>query len=111
MVGRVFGSAKRAGFRRYNPSGKSPQALCTSKAIIDFHFLEITSLLGLLNCNRQNRQDRACRFELADLGLKFPFWQKPSCHWRQSARGQQLDHTSNNIFHELAQGHFNSLSQ
>ena len=26
-VGRVFGSAKRAGFWSYNPSGKSPQAL------------------------------------------------------------------------------------
>jgi len=111
MVGRVFGSAKRAGFRRYNPSGKSPQALCTSKAIIDFHFLEITSLLGLLNCNRQNRQDRACRFELADLGLKYPLEKSilplASVRWWPTVGS----HTSNNIWHELALGHFNSLSQ
>jgi len=60
-VGRISGSAKRAGFWRYDPSKKSPQALCTSNAILDFHILEITNLLGLLNCNRQNRQDRACR--------------------------------------------------
>jgi len=111
MVGRVSGSAKRAGFGRYNPSGKSPQALCTSKAIIDFHFLEITSLLGLLNCNRQNRQDRACRFELADLGLNYPLEKSilplSSVHWRPTVGS----HTSNNICHELALGHFNSLSQ
>ena len=50
--------------------GKKTQAFCTSEAIPDFHFLEITSLLGLLNCNQQNRQDRACRIELADLGVK-----------------------------------------
>jgi len=35
------------------------------------HFLEITSLFGLLNFNRQNRQDRACRIELADSGQNF----------------------------------------
>jgi hypothetical protein len=49
--GRVFGSAKRAGFGRYKPSEKSPQASCTSKAILDFHLLQISSLLGLLNFN------------------------------------------------------------
>jgi len=69
-VGRVFGSVKRAGLWRYNPSEKSPQALCTSKVILDLHFLEITSLLWLLNCNCQNRQGRAYRIELADLDLK-----------------------------------------
>ena len=53
-VGRVSSSEKRAGFWRYDPSGKSSQALCTSKAILDFHLLEITTFLGLLNCNRQN---------------------------------------------------------
>jgi len=61
------------GFWRDNPSEKITQTLCTSKAILDFHFLEIASLLGLLNCHWQNRQDRACRIELADLGLNFPF--------------------------------------
>jgi len=71
-VWRYSGSAKRAHFWRYDPPGKSPQALCTIKAILDFGFLEITSLLGLLNCNRHNRQDRACRIELADLGLGSP---------------------------------------
>jgi len=36
---------------------------------LDFDFLEITSLLGLLNCNRQSQQNRACSIELrlADL--------------------------------------------
>ena len=29
----------------------------TLKAILDFHFLQITSLFGLLNCNQQNQQD------------------------------------------------------
>jgi len=71
-VGCVSCSVQRAGFWRYSPARKSPQALCTSKAILDFHFLEITSLLGVLNCNRQYRQDRACIVELADLGLNFP---------------------------------------
>ena len=52
-------------------SAKSPQALCTNKAILCFHFLDITNLLGLLNHNRQNQLDRACRIELADLGLNF----------------------------------------
>jgi hypothetical protein len=52
-------------------SEKSPQALCTNKAILYFHFLDITNLLGLLNHNRQNQLDRACRIELADLGLNF----------------------------------------
>jgi len=50
---------------------KSPKALCTSKVILYLHFLEITSLLGLLNFNRHNQQDRACRIKLADLGLNF----------------------------------------
>ena len=34
-----------------------------------FWILEITSLLEKLTFNRQNRQDRACRIELADSGL------------------------------------------
>jgi len=46
-------------------------ALCWPKAILDCHFLEITSLPGLHNFNRQSRQDRAWRIELADLGLNF----------------------------------------
>jgi len=46
---------------------KSPQALCTSKAILDFHFLEVMNLLGLLNCNRQNRD--FCEFgKIESLG-------------------------------------------
>jgi len=36
----------------------------------DFNFLEITSLLGLLNRNRQNLQDRACTIELADSSVQ-----------------------------------------
>ena len=48
-VGLVSGSAKRAGFWRYDPSDKSSQALCTSKVIEDLDFLEITSLLGFSN--------------------------------------------------------------
>ena len=31
---------------------------------LDFDFLEITSLLRSLNCNRQSQQDRACRIKL-----------------------------------------------
>jgi len=46
-------------------------SLFASEAILDFHFLEITSLLGLFNLKRQNRQDRAYRIELADLRLNF----------------------------------------
>ena len=69
----MSGSVKRAGFWRYVLSGKSPQALCTTnKAILDFHFLDSTILLGLLNFNRQNRQDKACRNEVNRFGLKFP---------------------------------------
>ena len=52
--------------------GKTLQALCTSEAILDFHFLEITSLLGLLNFNRQNRQDRVLQNRAWRFGLKFP---------------------------------------
>ena len=51
---------------------KAPRHCVQVKHSLISIFLEITSLLGLLNCSRQNRQDRACRIELADLGLRFP---------------------------------------
>jgi len=66
-----FRQRQARGFWLNNPSGKSPRALCTNQAILDFHFLEITRWLGIFNLNRQNRQERACRNELADLGLHF----------------------------------------
>jgi len=56
--GAFLAAPSARGYWRYDISDKSPRALCTSKAILDFHFLEITSWLGpgLLNCNRQNLQ-------------------------------------------------------
>jgi len=47
---------------------KSPQAFCTSKAILDFHLLEITSLLGLLNFSILT--DKIGRIELAESSLQ-----------------------------------------
>ena len=63
---RARGLLTRQSIRKQHPG----IYFCKSKAILHFHFWEITSLLGLLNCNRQNRQDRACRIELADVSLK-----------------------------------------
>ena len=57
---------------------------------------EITSLLGLLNFNQQNRQDRACRIELADSGLNF-LSKNRSCYWRDMSSIQlfEIFHLSN----------------
>jgi len=71
MVGRVSGSAKRAGFVAIIHREKVPDHYVQVRRSLISIFFEISSLLGLLNFKRQNRQDRACRIELADLGLYF----------------------------------------
>jgi len=58
-------------FKFDDPSGKSPRALCTSKAIINFNFLEISPKNTWIT-QLQPTNAEIGRIELADLGLKFP---------------------------------------
>ena len=66
----VSGSAKRAGFWRWRLIWKKTPIECASKAILECHFFgnhEYT-VLGWLNCNWQNLQDRACNM-ISESGL------------------------------------------